>query len=182
MIEAPELHRPVDTDSLKAKGKLIKIDPNGDELAAIAKRLDLIAVKSMSGEVRVTPAMGRQIVAEGTIRAEVVQTCVVTGEPLATTLEFPLSRRYAEDVQPFAGLDDEEEITDPNDDGPDPIENNEIDVGEAAVEELALQIPLYPRTPGANYSNLSDEDNEAEWRKNPFAALEALKNRLKSDN
>lgn len=182
MSETPELHRPIDTDSLKASGKVLKLDPSIDECAAIAKRLDLIAVNALSGEIRVTPAMGRQIVAEGTVRAEIVQTCVVTGEPLTTQLAFPLSRHYAEDVQPFAGLDDEDEITDPNDDGPDPIEDNQIDIGEAVVEELALQIPLYPRTPGAKYSELSAGENEAERRENPFAALEDLKNRLKSDN
>lgn len=182
MTEAPELHRPLDTDSLKASGKFLKLDPSIDECTAVAKRLGLIAINALNGEIRVTPAMGRQIVAEGTVRAEIVQTCVVTGEPLATQLEFPLSRRYAEDARPFAGLDDEDEITDPNDDGPDPIENNQIDIGEAVVEELALQIPLYPRTPGAHYEDSSAGENEAERRENPFAALEALKNRLKSDN
>ena len=145
---APELSRPVDVTRLSASGTMVNLAPSADELTAIAKRLDLVSVDQLSGKIRVRPTMGREITAEGMVSAQVQQTCVVTGDALPTTLEFSLLRRYSEDADALAGLDvDEDEVVDPDHDDPDPIENGTIDVGEAAVEELALQLPTYPRKP-----------------------------------
>ena len=181
---ASELPRPVDVTRLSASGTMIHLDPTEDELAAIAARLDLISVDQLSGKIRVRPTMGREITAEGMISAQVQQTCVVTGDALPTTLEFSLLRRYSEDADALAGLDvDEDEVIDPDHDDPDPIKNGTIDVGEAAVEELALQLPAYPRKPDAAFDEVvSSPPNTVDEPENPFAKLEQLKKSLKSDD
>ena len=181
---APELSRPVDVTRLSASGTMVNLAPSADELTAIAKRLDLVSVDQLSGKIRVRPTMGREITAEGMVSAQVQQTCVVTGDALPTTLEFSLLRRYSEDADALAGLDvDEDEVVDPDHDDPDPIENGTIDVGEAAVEDLALQLPTYPRKPDAAFDEVvSSPPGTVDEPENPFAKLEKLKKSLKSDD
>ncbi len=180
----PELSRPVDVTRLSAAGTMINLTPTDAERAAIAARLGLISVDQLSGKIRVRPTMGREITAEGMVAAHVQQTCVVTGEALPTALEFSLLRRYSEDADALAGLDvEEDELVDPDHDDPDPIENGTIDVGEAAVEELALQLPPYPRKPDVTFDGVVlSPPGAADQPENPFAKLEQLKKSLKSDD
>ena len=178
----PELHRPVVVDELAPAGRVVHLEPTPAEREAIAERLGLVSLDSLGGDVSIVPAMGRQIRVDGTIRAEIVQNCVVTGEPLNESLSFRLDRLYAEDADVFDGLGDEEDLTDPEDDGPDPIVDGKIDVGEAAVEELALQIPPYPRKPGATFADLEAGPTTEEEKPNPFAALAELKKKMESED
>jgi len=183
MTDAPELHRPIIAAELPNKGKFIKLEASAPELLAIADRLGLVALNLFKGELQLKPEIGRQISLSGPIRAEIVQNCVITGVPLTTTLDFELNRMFSEDADPFAGLntdDEDEDIIDPEIDEPDPIIDGIIDVGEQAVEELALNIPPYPRAPGASISDIAPDLPSEELVENPFAALAALKDRIKS--
>lgn len=178
-----ELSRPIIVDELPSHGKKIDLTPTSDELAAIAKRLGLVTLDSLSGNISIRPEMGREISAEGKITAELVQNCVVSGDPVPQTITFDLVRRYSEDASEFDDLgDDDDVIGDQMDEGPDPIEDGVLDVGEAAVEELALQIPAYPRAPGAEFNDIVDDIKDDELKPNPFAKLAALKKDLESDN
>jgi uncharacterized metal-binding protein YceD (DUF177 family) len=178
-----ELSRPIIVDELPSHGKKIDLSPTADELNAIAKRLDLVTLDVLSGNIAIRPEMGREISAEGKITAEFVQNCVVTGDPVAQAITFDLVRRYSEDASEFDDLSDDDDIVgNPMDEGTDPIEGGGIDVGEATVEELALQIPAYPRAPGAEFSDIVDDIKDVELKPNPFAKLAALKKDLESDN
>ncbi|MDP4796388.1 MAG: DUF177 domain-containing protein [Rhodospirillales bacterium] len=182
MNNTPELHRPFVVDELPNKGKVIKIDASAEEMQAIAKRLGLIALNVFKGELLLKPEIGRQVSLTGPIRAEIVQNCVISGVALSTTLDFELDRLFAEDADPFAGLmdDDDDGITDPEIDEPDPIIEGIIDVGDQAVEELALNIPPYPRAPGASFDDLAPALAVDSAEVHPFSALSALKDRIKS--
>lgn len=178
-----ELSRPITVDELPSHGKKIDLSPTADELGAIAKRLDLVSLDVLSGNISIRPEMGREVSAQGKITAEFVQNCVVSGDPVVQTITFDLVRRYSEDASEFNDLDDDDDIIgDPMDEGPDPIEGGVLDVGEAAVEELALQIPAYPRAPGAEFNDILDDIKDDELKPNPFAKLAALKKDLESDN
>jgi uncharacterized metal-binding protein YceD (DUF177 family) len=165
MNETPELHRPFRADDLPSKGLKIELRASPAELEAIAERLGLVSLNLFEGDLRLQPEIGRQISLTGPIRAEIVQNCVVTGELLTTLLEFELDRSFAEDADP--------EIEEP-----DPIIDGKIDVGEQAVEELALNIPPYPRAPGAVFEALADDSPDAEAGRNPFSVLSSLKNKM----
>ena len=178
-----ELSRPIIVDELPSHGKKIDLSPTPDELVAIATRLDLVSLDALSGNISIRPEMGREVSATGKITAAFVQNCVVTGDPVPQTIDFDLIRRYSEDASEFDDLDDDDDIIrDPMDEGPDPIEGGVLDVGEAAVEELALQIPAYPRAPGAEFNDIVDGIKDEELKPNPFAKLAALKKDLESDN
>lgn len=178
-----ELSRPIIVDELPNHGKKTDLSPIADELQAIAKRLDLVSLNSLSGVISIRPEMGREISVVGEITAEFVQSCVVSGDPVEQTITFDLVRRYSEDASEFDDADEDDDVIgDPMDDGPDPIEGGIINVGEAAVEELALQIPAYPRAPGAEFNDIVDDIKDDELKPNPFAKLEALKKDLESNN
>ncbi len=83
---------------------------------------------------------------EGSIRAAVVQTCVISLAPVQAAIDEEIAVNFAES----AGNDPEElEIAYDADDPPEPIVNGRIDLGEAVAQQLALALDPYPRAPGA---------------------------------
>jgi len=59
-----------------------------------------------------------------------------------------------------------------SEDAPEPLEGDEIDLGELMAEQLGLGIDPYPRRPGAI---LEIPETASEAALKPFAALQALK-------
>ncbi|WNJ98578.1 DUF177 domain-containing protein [Thalassospiraceae bacterium LMO-JJ14] len=182
MSDTPEMHHPVRVDELSSKGLVIKLRPTAPELQAIGERLGVVRINRFEADLKLQPEIGRQISLRGPIRAEIVQNCVITGEPLTQTLEFETDRFFAEDADPLQGLthDDDESLTDPEIDEPEPILDGKIDVAEQAIEELALNIPPYPRAPDAVFEDIHADPAPDEARPNPFAALAALKDQINS--
>ncbi len=183
MTVETEMPRTIKADNVPKKGRTVPLQPSDEERAAVAKRLDLISLDMLEGHVTVQPEMGREMSVQGTVRAEVTQTCVVSGEPVTTKLEFDLFRMYAEDADPFSGLaNGEDDVSDPDLEDPDPIIDGLIDVGEAVIEELALRIPLYPRAEGVEFNDSRYAIDATDVKENPFSALESLKNKIESNN
>jgi uncharacterized metal-binding protein YceD (DUF177 family) len=182
MNVTPELHHPIKVDELPAKGRTVELRAADDERAAIAARLGLVGLSRLEAELKLQPEIGRQISLRGSIRAEIVQNCVVTGDSLETRLEFEMDRIYAEDADPFDGLNnsDDDAVVDPDVEDPDPIIGGKIDVGEQVIEELALNIPLYPRAPDAVFEEITTDQAQEDTRPNPFSVLSALKDQIKT--
>ena len=171
---------PVHRIDLRARGlrKPVRFDllPDAGARAAVAEVLDLIDLPALRLVGMVKPA-GKDVVLEAVLTATVVQPCSVTLVPVTTRIDEPVTRRFVADwVEPQG---DEVEV--PEDVTVEPLPQA-IDVGEVAVEALALALPLYPRAPGAalgeavfappGVAPLRDEDLR------PFAGLAALKDRL----
>ena len=97
------------------------------------------------------------------------QQCVVTLEPVENDIEEHFLLRYTTD--PVFAQSDEIVVDVEEEDTPEPVEGEALDLGEALVQQLALALDPYPRKPGA----------ELEWREggeeetNPFAVLKQLK-------
>lgn len=180
MNATPELHHPIRVDELPSKGRKIELRANASELEAIATRLGLVRLSRLEADLRLQPEIGRQISLRGSIRAEIVQHCVITGDPLETPLEFEIDRFYAEDADPFEGLSssDDEVVIDPDLEDPDPIIDGKIDVGVQVIEELSLNIPPYPRAPGAVFEDIHADTADEEVRPNPFSVLSSLKDQI----
>ena len=60
-------------------------------------------------------------------------------------------------------------------DAPDPIENDEIDLGALATEFFMLGIDPYPKRPGAVFDPVAQLGEAAVTAMSPFAALARLK-------
>ncbi len=105
----------------------------------------------------------------GRVVADAVQSCVLTLEPLPVHVDdrFEINLVEAVDTAPS----DEGEIDlELDDDSPDVVENGQIDLGQYAVEQLALHLDPYPRKDGAVFEQ-PPEPGEI----SPFGVLRALK-------
>jgi uncharacterized metal-binding protein YceD (DUF177 family) len=172
----PEFSRPAPVGTLAA-GAPVAGEADAAELAALARRFQIPAVRSLrfSAEARPWGPGGWRIA--GRVSAELTQTCVVTLEPVETRFDEGFERFFA----PAERLDAAEELVDPEaEEAPEPL-GETIDFGEIAAEAAALAIDPYPRRPDAAFDGvikgppgvapMTDEDAR------PFARLAALKDR-----
>jgi uncharacterized metal-binding protein YceD (DUF177 family) len=128
-----------------------------------------------AGEVAALPGGGWELT--GTLGATVVQPCGVTLEPVSTRIDERVVRRYLPDLtMPEGG---EAEV--PEDVDTEPL-GSEIDAGAVMLEALALAIPAFPRSEGAELGEAVfappgvEPMGDADAR--PLAALAALRDRL----
>lgn len=161
-------------------GTTIPFEAKEGERAALARRFGLVELRSFKGKVGVKPWRRHGLALEGSFEADLVQTCVVTLEPLDAHLseKFLLHFLPEEMIERAAAEAAEREIVIDvqNEDPPEPIENGRIDVGEAVAELLAVAIEPYPRKPDGHFEGLAEVPKEdEETPANPFAALEKLK-------
>ncbi len=158
----PELHRPVATDRIATSGQSFDIKADTAECEAVALRLGIPGLHALTCQFHVARQMDArsgEIIAEGHLRARLDRECVVTLERFTLSVEERFRVRFVPHGTE-AGDDD------PESDDEIPYEGTAIDLGEAAVEQLALTLDPYPRKPGAA---LPPEANDPE--ENPFAAL-----------
>jgi uncharacterized metal-binding protein YceD (DUF177 family) len=118
---------------------------------------------------------------EADLGATVVQTCVVTLEPVTSRIDEAVMRRYAAEVDQPEGAGEYEM---PEDDTLEPLPAV-LDLGAVMAEALALALPPFPRARGADLGEAvfappgvqAMRDDDAL----PFAGLRAALKRGGSD-
>lgn len=162
-IETPEFSFTVAPSLLPAGGSAYTLEPTAEQCAALAGRFDLVALEWFRAELRLIPVRGGVVLRlTGTIRARVVQRCVVTLDPVAATIEAPVDIL----LQPAESLGDEVGF----EEDVEPYEGDSIDIGEIAAEELALALDPYPRAAAAGPRGTGGRAEQAP-EQGPFAAL-----------
>lgn len=152
----PEFSRPVAVDRIDRRGLIREIEADAAERASLARRFDLLSIESFRATVRVRAVEGGAAFRlDGHVDAEVTQRCVVTLGPVPETVssDFVLLFRR-EEPGAEVEVDFEDEIVEP-------LEGDEIDIGEAAAQELAVALDPYPRAPGASLESLDGGGGEA---------------------
>jgi len=143
------------------------LEATPQECAALAKRFGIESLRHFSARFTRKPYPGGGMLLDGRLKAEAVQLCVVSLEPVTEHLDKPFTLVV---LPPEAAPSE-----DP--DGPDEIEadaTGHFDLGEALAEELSLSLNPYPRAAGAHLpEGLQEVDEEAP--RNPFAKLAALR-------
>lgn len=149
------------------------IAPTVDEAAALTRLLGARTVRKMrlAGTLERLPRGGWRL--DATLGATVVQTCVVTLDPVTTRIDQPLHRLFLPRSTPVPV---DLEIPPDEDDEVEPL-GDTIDLGLVATEALALALPPYPRVPGATFEVAADAGPD-EAAPKPFAALEVLRAKL----
>jgi uncharacterized metal-binding protein YceD (DUF177 family) len=158
----PEFHRPLSLDRIGPHGLDLTIDATAAECSALAVRMNLPAVLAVSCVFHLIRE-GRDIVlARGVLRARITQTCVISLDDFDAPVEEVFQVR-------FVPSGEESDDIDPESDDEIPFEGNQIDLGEAAAEQLGLALDPYPRMPGVEMP-VSEDEPEL----HPFAALRRL--------
>jgi len=175
-MTAPECSRPVDLRDVPPQGTEMRFEATPEECAALARRFGLLSLSAFSGRVEIKPWRKAGLALKASFTAEVSQPCVVTLEPAESRIkeDFELHLLPPDLIeQADAEAPEREVVIDVrSEDSPEPLEGDEIDVGEIFAEQLALAIDPYPRKPGAVFE-LPPDESEAALK--PFAALEILK-------
>jgi uncharacterized metal-binding protein YceD (DUF177 family) len=166
-----EFSRVIAADAIGRTGALA-LTPSAEERAAVAARLGLEALEALSVAAELEPtAEGAML--RGTLHAELVQGCAATGLPIPQSLSAPFALRFVRDLGLPGEADAEVELDD-DDCELMPFEPGGVDVGEAAVQTLALALDPYPRHADADRI-LAERGVLREDQAGPFAALAALK-------
>lgn len=148
----------------------LALAPDETERAAIAKRLGLRSLPSLTADVTVKPWLdGAEV--SGRFDAVVEYVCGVTLDPFEQAVSgevfarvVPTGSENAPD--PEAG---EMELDLEADDPPDVLTSDAIDVTEYVVEHLSLELDPFPRKPGATFDYQPPQEEES-----PFAVLRKL--------
>ena len=149
------------------------LEPDAAIRARIARALDLASLDAFTADLNLGPnpdhgAGGWRLT--GRVKASAVQTCGITLEPLPVEID----ERFVVDLveqAPEIPEDEEFEIG-VETDIPDTIEDGRIDLGQYAVEQLALTLDPFPRKPGVEFVQ-PEEPKEI----SPFAVLKQFKPR-----
>jgi len=165
----------------------LTISPSEEECEDIARRVNVLGVKDVSAKL-VVKRDGGAFHVSGQVEAVITQECVVTLDPIDTTISEPVEGWFAdkETTVSFAAAKREREgisghseieILDESDD-PEPLIDNVIDLGELVTQHISLAIPPYPHKEGAEYEVTDDKfklNENSPLRKNPFEALKDWK-------
>lgn len=181
-----EFSRVVEVGRIGEAGLHLDLEAGAAERVALAERFGLLGVESLVAQADLRLIGGTDdIRLRGSFAADVIQSCVVTLEPvpahLAESFELVFSPRAAaldeeagEEVQVAFDADGnllEEPL--------EPLTGGRIDVGEAVAEQLALALDPYPRKPDALLPNRfaapPGDGAGADRRESPFAVLQRLK-------
>ena len=176
MTNEQEFSRPMALDTLGAAPRTLSIEASADERGQLAKRFGIPAIDALCAELSLTRS-GDTVTAVGRLSAQVIQSCVASREPVAASVDeaFHILFRPRDTARQ----------------GPEEVELSEadcdvvfydgasIDVGEAVAETLSLNLDPWPRSPGAEEA-LKQAGVKSEEEAGPFAALAALKDRLKT--
>jgi uncharacterized metal-binding protein YceD (DUF177 family) len=146
-----------------------------DELARIARTLDLLACTGLKTAYTIVPTTDGRYRLSGRLHADISQACVVTLEPVETAVdeEYDVTFWPEQDMPPPSrgevDLDEEAE--------PEPIMAGQIDAGRVVFECLAASIDPFPRKPEATLDQRSSRPSETAAGKpeSPFAVLANLK-------
>jgi len=175
-----ELSRPVAVADLGNLEFEMDILPSEKELLAVGARLKVDSLDIFGAKVFLKLLPSGEVRLNATFKARVSQICSITLQPVENEISSEFTTTYAHDADEDWGHD-EEEFADMDTDiePPEPIVDGKIDIGEAIVEQLALEIDPFPRVKGATFDGYSTgpvgKDDVLRAKKNPFAVLSKLK-------
>ena len=170
------LSRPLRVDEIRdeASGS---VETTAAERTAIAKLLDLRGLEGLALTYRLVRACAGRLRLKGELKAKVIQTCVVSLEPVESTLEVPVEIEFWPEAMIAAHAEREDGQGAPAlAEWPEPIREGRIDLGPLIYETLATSLEPYPKREGVRFEwSQEGEAPNREPRTSPFAALGALK-------
>ncbi|HZP08494.1 DUF177 domain-containing protein [Methyloceanibacter sp.] len=156
------------------------IEATPAEMAAIAKLLDLRGLERLGMTYRLRRIGAGRVRLNGELAAKVIQTCVVSLDPVLSDVAVPVEAEFwPEEMIAAHQAHEEEQGAATLADWPEPISEGRIDLGPVVYETLATSLDPYPRKEGVSFewSEKWEEEPSGAKPASPFAALEALKRR-----
>lgn len=182
-------------EDLSDVAEAVTIQADEGARARLCQRLnDVEEIKALTATLNLIREQGgRVIYVYGALTADIVQSCVVTLEPIDIRIEEDVQGWFAdkESTVSFVAAKrerDYERSTEKSthgeiemmseQDDPEPIIGGFIDLGELLTQHLSLAIPPYPHKDGVKYEFGDDDvqiEDDSPLKKNPFEALKDWK-------
>lgn len=158
-------------DVRQVEGRQVRLVATEEERVALAKRFGIVRIDRLEAEILLR-RKGRDVAANGTLEADVVQSCAVSSDELPVAIREEIALRFVPAVDP-ASLPEELELEAEDLDEIE-YEGTHFDLGEAVAQTLGLAIDPYLTGPNAEEARRkaglsTPEDNS------PFAALKGLR-------
>lgn len=181
----------VDVNSLDKDRTAFDISPNEAERKRLCQRLGLVSIEALDAELVVARRAGEVAYhVTGSFKAEITQSCVVTLEPVQSTVSEEFEAWFAdpEAAIPLAKArhdrlnekgHGELPILEESED-PEPLIEGKIDLGELVTQYMALTVNPYPHAEGVEFEQGDDQIAKPDdaLTKSPFAALKDWKDKL----
>jgi len=153
MTESAPFSRIVRVDALSRGGQNMTIEASPSEREALASLYKVPAISALTAALRLERAGQDGVRVSGAAHGELTQTCVVSLEPFAATVDEDIDVRFAprSEVDSVRGPKGETAFSIADEDEPDPIIEGKIDVGALVAEFFALGLDPYPRKPGVEF-------------------------------
>jgi uncharacterized protein len=160
----------VATGDIPTGGRRYHIEAGAEERQRLAEALGIVAIPALTADIEVRRLHGATFEVRGALSARVVQTDVVTLDPveqeIAEEVDMALSPADEDIPRRHVPADAEEAGA------VDSYRHGRIDLGVILSEHLALGLDPYPRGAGVEFEErLEDKGPDA----SPFAALAALR-------
>jgi len=157
----------------------VHVEADASELTALAKTWNVVSVDDLSADLQIARWKRDGVRIKGRVQAKIVQSCVVTLEPVESAIDESFEQIFVPEGSKLArqpGSDAGEMLLDP--DGPDLPETfvgDTIDAGEVVAEFAALAIDPYPRKEGIEFSGHIEDCGEDDKKPSAFAVLKDWK-------
>lgn len=169
---------PINVARLPKKGMEVVIEADDAQREALAAAHDLRTVERFTAKLEVHSWKKGGVRVAGHVRADIVQDCIVTLDPVAETVDEEVSALLLPEnsklMVPKRSAEGEILLDAEGDDAPEPFTGDTIDVGQLAEEFFALGINPYPRKAGVAVEAAAD-GQEDEKRGPLYEKLQALK-------
>ena len=162
-----------DLSDLSDAGVEITLTPTVEQRAKLAQWADVDAVEAFTAHVTLHRRSANRFAYEARLAADIVQSCVVTLDPVPAHLDVNIERMLHLTKLPRSARIAEHELAPGADEGPEEIQDPHYDIAAPVLEEFVLAIDPYPRAAGVVFEAPPDP----EPRDSPFAILKPLKDR-----
>lgn len=171
-----EFSRPIPVEQIGVQETVRQVVANASERARLAERFGLIALDRLQATMQLQRIPGGLIRLRGHLEADVMQSCVVTLEPVPAQLSENFTLNF---VPGRADRGGEIVISVDEEDPPEPIAEGHIDLGETVAQQLAVSLDPYPRSRQAPAVNEGEPvvAGESDTKRGPFAVLEGWRDR-----
>lgn len=179
----PEFSRPLSIEGIVPdKPREENVTATPAECEALAKRLELRELESLSADLTIRRVSGGSVLRiAGRIKAEVVQSCVVSLQDVPASVDAAFETFFRQDAGGDHLQAKELSFTAEDEDAPEMIENGVIDLGELVTQYLSLNLEPYPRAPGVSLAAQLANLEGVEEKRNPFAVLASLQTEQKKE-
>jgi len=172
-MQPPPLSIIYDLSDLSSAGAELSVVATPGQRARLAEWADVKSVGSFEANITLKRHPGARFEYRAALSADVVQSCVVTLEPMPAHLSLEVERSlHLTKLPPNASIEPEE-LSIGSDEGPEEIQDLHYDVAAPLLEEFSLAIEPYPRAPGVSFEAPQEKDPP----ESPFAVLKALKSK-----